>query len=113
MKYSERLHTSTAPLRAEEASESALSLHVKESQYNIGGVQTYCWLIRTDPRLTDRTSSFSILMYSLPCGLIKIGFPDLPTAEEVFSLFSKYEVSPYHAEDIIEDREIPATIRFL
>lgn len=110
MKYLERLHTSAiSHATYAQANSAERSFYVKESQYIIGGVQTFCWLVRTD----TRPATFSVMMYSAPCGLMEIRPCDEETAEEVFHLFTKYEVSPYHAEDIIEDREIRASIRFL
>ncbi|MBO5042352.1 MAG: hypothetical protein J6D87_05250 [Clostridia bacterium] len=110
MKYSERLHTTaTSHATYAQDSTSERSFYIQESQYIIGGVQTFCWLVRTD----SLPATFSVMMYSAPCGLMDIRLFDEETAKEVFHLFTKYEVSPYHAEDIIEDREIRASIRFL
>ncbi len=114
MKYPERLHPSTKSnhVHSREA-EPELSLHVKEAQYHIGGVQTFCWLVKTNRHHNEPPATFSVLMYSAPCGLMEIKLLDRETAQEVFNLFTRYEVSPYHVEDIIEDREINASIRFL
>ncbi len=114
MKYQEKLRAfAISHSTYAQASDSELSLYVKESQYNIGGVQTFCWLVRTDHHHKELPAAFSVLMYSAPCGLMEIKLLDRETAQEVFNLFTRYEVSPYHVEDIIEDREINASIRFL
>lgn len=86
----------------------------------MGGTHVFCWLSEADISAPDedRISSSvqgvaEVSIYSAPCGLMRIVLPDHDTAREVFSLLTRYEVSPYHVEDILEDREINATLYFL
>ena len=94
------------------------NLELSQKSYNLGGVQVYCWRCRGGTPfiaegLPSTNDSHTVCLYSAPCGLVCIDLPDEAVALEVFELMTRYEVSPYHAEDILEDREIPAVFHFL
>ena len=90
--------------------------HLAEADYFVSGTHVFCWLCQGDPVRT-RTDLAAlpplVCIYSSPCGIIRLQFQDDDTAAEVFSLITRYEVSPYHVEDILEDRDLNFTLQYL
>lgn len=94
-------------------------LQVTRQSYRIADTTVYCWLCRsaedTDPDhpLRPPKALHAVYLYSAPCGLLRITAPTAEMAEDIFSLMVTYDVSPYHAEDVLEDRELPVTVQYL
>ncbi|MBE6586531.1 MAG: hypothetical protein E7645_08475 [Ruminococcaceae bacterium] len=88
--------------------------------YRIADTLVYCWLCEATSedssghhRLRINRTVHEVYLYSAPCGMLRISSPSTEIAEKVFSLLVKYDVSPYHAEDILEDQELPVRIQYL
>ena len=88
--------------------------YVTQADYDIGGTHVFCWLCEPyGENAAAEDYIVTVCLYSSPCGLLSLEFDDCHTAEGVFDLIVRYEISPYHMEDILEDREIHTTIRYL
>ena len=103
---------------AESQMSSSLFRCISQQAYTLGSVQVMCWLcegIIPDLQSYDGQDGYthSVGLYSLQNGLVCLDFKSALEAREVFSLMTRYEVSPYHAEDVLEDREIAVRIRYL
>ena len=88
--------------------------------YRLGGVYVSCWLCEglIPDTMPDSVRSalgytHSVVVYSIQNGIISLDFKSLSEALEVFALLTRYEISPYHIEDVLEDRELVALIRRL
>ncbi len=118
--------TSTAksceqPLHSREKQlSSPLFQCLAQQTYMVGNVRVFGWLLEGSllqgtaytPQ-SEEKFTHTVGLYSLQNGFVCLDFKSLPQAHEAFSLLTRYEVSPYHAEDVLEDREIFARIRYL
>lgn len=104
--------------------EGAVFRCLTRAAYKVGETRVICWLCensrrdpsvegeRTDPKEVP-DQGYSVGIYSAQSGLLRVDFSCRAVAREVFDLLIRFEISPYHVEDVLEDREITAEIRYL
>ncbi len=91
---------------------------LKEDSYTVGHRRVTCWLCEhrspvTDPREDGNALVYRIVVYGEGSCLMTITTDMDTVAETVFNLLIKYELSPYHVEDVLEDRGIKVDVRRL
>lgn len=93
---------------------------LSQQVYMLNTVRVVCWLCEGiipgamgDEAQNEVVYTHTVGLYSHQSGLVCLDFKSFASALEAFSLLTRYEVSPYHAEDVLEDRDIVARIRYL
>ncbi len=89
---------------------------LREGHYFVGHTRVRCWMCACLPkgaRSEEPLQDHRVILYGEGVGLMEIRPTDPEDADEIFALLTKYSLSLYHVEDVLEDREISATIRMI
>ncbi|MBQ9780741.1 MAG: hypothetical protein IJW00_07325 [Clostridia bacterium] len=94
---------------------------LSECTYTVGQTRVYCWLCKYDAQSKEEGKlgtgrslpSCRLIMYAGQTCLMFIETATLEEGELIFDLMRRYELSPYHVEDVLEDRELQAYIQRL
>ena len=86
-----------------------------ECTYTVGQTRVYCWFCTYDAQSGEGCSLplCRLIMYAGQTCLMCIETASFEEGELIFDLMRRYELSPYHVEDVLEDRELQANIRRL
>lgn len=92
---------------------------LREVGYTVGHRRVTCWLcehrspVAAPREESKRPSSYRVVVYGEGDCLMTIATDTDTVAATIFDLLVKYELSPYHVEDVLEDQGIEADVRRL
>lgn len=101
------------PFHTKEDASSVSWRMLRDEEYFVGRTRVRCWICACSGVAGVTDEDRRVILYGEGVGLMEIKPPTPELAEEIFALLTKYGLSLYHVEDVLEDRGIPASIRMI